>query len=183
MRNAQLIKKSFNEDTTKGPDKGMNILIIGGGDGRVTKQLIEMYDDIINKIIIVEIDIEVSNVCKEQFQDDTLFDHPKLEWIYEDAILWVKNNQKQAATFDACIIDSTDPTIGISIGLFCKSFYSDLKVLLKEGAHVSQQCDTNEENYKQLIPIFKECDLSYVETKKFPTIEQTGETHVIIFKN
>lgn len=43
----------------------LNILIIGGGDGRVARCLLDNYKNNINKIIDVEIDIEVSKVCRD----------------------------------------------------------------------------------------------------------------------
>lgn len=93
----------------------------------------------------MEIDEGVSRVCKEWFPEDVLFDNNKLKWIYQDAIEWVKDNQSTKVNeYDVCIIDSTDPTIGISIGLFSVDFYNNLKCLLKEGTIISQQCDTQE---------------------------------------
>jgi len=96
-----------------------------------------------------------------------LFDNNKLEWIYQDAIEWVKDNQSTKVNeYDVCIIDSTDPTIGISIGLFSVDFYNNLKCLLKEGTIISQQCDTQEKNIELVLPIIRNCDLQYIETKK-----------------
>lgn len=67
-----------------------------------------------------------------------------------------------------CIIDSSDPN-GSSSGLFSKEFYRSLKLILRDGAWVSQQCDTNEKNYLEMLTTIQNNALKYVDTQKYPT--------------
>lgn len=57
------------------------------------------------------------------------------------------------------MIDSTDPTIGISCGLFTPEFYTNVSKLMKPGAMFSQQCDTNAKAVENLFPVLAQTPL------------------------
>lgn len=59
----------------------VNVLVIGGGDGRITKHLVERFDAQIARIWVVDIDEQVTAVCKEFFPSNTLFESEKCEWV------------------------------------------------------------------------------------------------------
>jgi len=84
-----------------------------------------------------------------------------------DAIEYVKQNKdKLKGVFDGIIIDSTDPSIGISAGLFSKEFYANVQQMMKKGAMLSQQCDTNAKWLSNLMPVFKMTNLQFIEVVK-----------------
>jgi hypothetical protein len=55
--------------------------------------------------------------------------------------------------------------------------------MMKKGAMLSQQCDTNEKWLSNLMPVFRMTALEFIEVKKYHTVEYTGETQVLYFKN
>jgi spermidine synthase len=55
----------------------LNLLIIGGGDGRICHHLKQTYDQMIESVTIVEIDKLVSDVCDKYFEETVLFQDPK----------------------------------------------------------------------------------------------------------
>ncbi|MDR0984516.1 MAG: polyamine aminopropyltransferase [Ruminococcus sp.] len=111
-----------------------NILVIGGGDGGTVRKLIE-YNSI-EKIHLVEIDRDVTEVCKEFFPDLTLgFSDKRTEIFYEDGVRFVREKK---GCYDLIIVDSTDP-FGPGEGLFTKEFYgSCFTALTDDGILVNQ---------------------------------------------
>jgi len=104
------------------------ILVIGGGDGGTIRELLK--HERVEKVVLVEIDGEVIEVCKEYFPSIACsFNDPRLDLRVEDGIRFVKEcNEK----FDIVIIDSSDP-FGPAEGLFRVEFYNACKSLLNEG--------------------------------------------------
>lgn len=111
-----------------------NILVIGGGDGGVVREL--SYYDSIKSIDLVEIDPLVVEVCKKYlpFTACRLGDE-KVHIHYEDGMKFVRSRENM---YDIIIVDSTDP-FGPGEGLFTKEFYgSCYKALKEDGIMVNQ---------------------------------------------
>ena len=111
-----------------------NVLIIGGGDGGVARELIHYQQ--IESIDVVESDKMFVDVCAEMFPDiaQGLKDE-RVNIYYEDGLRFLRNKK---ARYDLIINDSTDP-LGHTEGLFTKEFYgSCYKALRDDGIMVYQ---------------------------------------------
>jgi spermidine synthase len=115
-----------------------HILIIGGGDGGTAREVIK-HEGVV-KIQQVEIDREVIRASKKYFPSiSSALDHPKVHVLVMDAVQYIAQSREK---FDVIIIDSTDPVIKQSEGLFTVSFYRDcLNALNQNGILAAQVGD------------------------------------------
>ena len=114
--------------------KVRNVLIIGGGDGGVAKELIQYPE--IESIDVVEPDKLFVDVCREIFPEVACgLDDPRVAVHYDDGLRFLRNKKGR---YDLIINDSTDP-FGYTEGLFTKEFYgSCYKALRDDGIMVYQ---------------------------------------------
>jgi spermidine synthase len=112
-------------------------LIIGAGDGGVLRRVLQHKG--VEKAVMVEIDGEVIRLAKEHMPGiaGDAWNDPRAEVIVGDGIDYVR--QAPAASFDAVIVDSTDP-IGVGEVLFTDEFYANSARLLTERGLVVNQC-------------------------------------------
>ena len=111
------------------------ILIVGGGDGGTAREVIKHEG--ISSIQQVEIDKEVIAISKKYFPSlSSSLDHPKVNVLLLDAIQYVREIDEK---FDIILIDSTDPVIDQSEGLFTVPFYKDCCNALKERGILAAQ--------------------------------------------
>ncbi|WP_281951799.1 polyamine aminopropyltransferase [Nitrosophilus kaiyonis] len=110
-----------------------NVLIIGGGDGGVAKEVLR-HKDI--KVDMVEIDEEVVNISKKYFPNIGDWDNPRLNLIIADGIEFVRDAKDKS--YDIVLVDSTDPE-GPAKGLFNKTFYAHVNRILKDDGLVVAQ--------------------------------------------
>ncbi len=104
-----------------------NVLIIGGGDGGVARELIA-YPEVEN-IDVVEPDEVFIEACREYFPDITkAFDDPRVNIIERDGLRFLRG---KSGEYDLIINDSTDP-FGHTEGLFTKEFYGSCYRALKD---------------------------------------------------
>ena len=114
-----------------------NVLIIGAGDGGVLRRVLQHRS--VRRAVMVEIDGEVIRLSKEflpAIGGDAWTD-PRAEVIVGDGIDYVK--RAPDATFDAIIVDSTDP-IGVGEVLFTDEFYANCARILTARGLVVNQC-------------------------------------------
>ncbi len=111
-----------------------DVLIIGGGDGGILKQVLTHPVD---TAVLVELDPEVIELSRKHFPEVSggAFDHPRASVIVGDGAAYVRRTEKQ---FDAIIIDSTDP-VGPGEALFSDEFYLCCRSLLRPGGVVAIQ--------------------------------------------
>ena len=111
-----------------------NVLIIGGGDGGVAKELIRYPD--IETIDVVEVDKMFVDVCRDIFPEVAAgMNDPRVNIHYEDGLRFLRSKRSQ---YDLIINDSTDQ-FGHTEGLFTKEFYgSCYKALREDGIMVYQ---------------------------------------------
>ena len=111
-----------------------NVLIIGGGDGGVAKELIRYPS--IEHIDVVEPDKMFVDVCREYFPEIACaLGDPRVTVHYEDGLHFLRGKK---SAYDLIINDSTDP-FGHTEGLFTKEFYgSCYKALRDDGIMVYQ---------------------------------------------
>ncbi|TYQ14594.1 UNVERIFIED_CONTAM: spermidine synthase [Acetivibrio alkalicellulosi] len=105
-----------------------NVLIIGGGDCGVAKEL-SKYSTV-DRIDMVEIDelvVQESIKSLPEISGDVHKDS-RIRFIFEDGVKYIKDKKEE---YDIAIIDSSDP-IGPAEVLFSEGFYVDLKKSIKE---------------------------------------------------
>jgi spermidine synthase len=112
-----------------------NVLIVGGGDGGTAREVLKHEG--ISRIQLVEIDEEVISVSKRYFPAlAQALDHPKVNVLVMDAVEYLKETEEK---FDAILIDSTDPVVEQSGGLYTVPFYKDCLNALTERGIVAAQ--------------------------------------------
>ena len=105
-------------------DSVKNVLIVGGGDGGVAKEILR-YDPEID-VEIVEIDEAVIDMSKRFLPEvSSVLDRVKIN--IEDGVEFLQKIRDKKEKRDLIIVDSTDPT-PLAQGLFSESFYENAKV-------------------------------------------------------
>ena len=114
-----------------------NVLIIGAGDGGVLRRVLQHKNVV--RAVMVEIDGEVIRLCKEFLPSIAAdaWNDPRADVIVGDGIDYVK--RAPDASFDAIIVDSTDP-IGVGEVLFTDEFYSNCARILTANGLIVNQC-------------------------------------------
>lgn len=115
-----------------------DVLILGGGDGLVIRQL-RRYKDV-KTITLVDLDPRMTRLASEHPAlrriNEGAFDDKRVEIIHTDAMNYVMNTKKR---FDVIIIDLPDPNNESLAKLYSVSFYRLVRARLKdEGAMVTQ---------------------------------------------
>lgn len=117
-------------------DNPKKVLLLGGGEGATLREILRYP---IEKAVMVDIDEEVIELCKEYMPELSAgsFMDPRAEVIIEDARAYVENSTEK---FDVIISDLTEPLEeGPASKLFTKEFYSAIKNHLSEnGIFVTQ---------------------------------------------
>lgn len=147
-----------------------NVLVIGGGDGGVAKELCRYPE--IERIDVVEEDEMFVDVSKRFFPEtaEGLSD-PRVNLYIQDGLKFIRNKKGE---YDLIINDSTDP-FGPSEGLFTKEFYgSCYKALNSEGIMVYQHgspfySEDEEECRKMHQKVFQCFPVSKVYQAHIPT--------------
>lgn len=112
-----------------------SILIIGGGDGGVLREVLKHP---VRKVFLVEIDEEILKISKKYFPFLKLknsLEDERVNVFIENGLTFIKKFKNY---FDVIISDSTDPS-GPSRVLFGKNFYLYVKrALTNEGIFITQ---------------------------------------------
>ena len=114
-----------------------NVLIIGAGDGGVLRRVLQ--HPAVTRVVMVEIDGEVIRLSKEFLPGiaGDAWNDPRADVIVGDGIDYVR--RAPDASFDAIIVDSTDP-IGVGEVLFTDDFYRNCARILTDRGLVVNQC-------------------------------------------
>ena len=114
-----------------------DVLIIGAGDGGVLRRVLEHRG--VARAVMVEIDGEVIRLAKEFLPGiaGEAWNDRRADVIVGDGIAYVR--QAPASSFDAIIVDSTDP-IGVGEVLFTDEFYDNAARVLRPGGLIVNQC-------------------------------------------
>lgn len=126
-----------------------SVLIIGGGDGGILREVLKHQS--IEKVIMVEIDREVVDLCAKYMPElnDGAFQDSRAEVLITDGIDYVKTTEQK---FDIILVDSTDP-IGVATPLFTEDFYRNTARCLADGGIVVRQSG---------VPFFQQDELRVV---------------------
>ncbi len=113
------------------------VLIIGAGDGGVLRRVLQHRG--VTAAVMVEIDGEVIRLSKEFLPGiaGDAWGDPRAEVIVGDGIDYVR--RAPDASFDAIIVDSTDP-IGVGEVLFTDEFYANAARVLTASGLIVNQC-------------------------------------------
>ena len=113
------------------------VLIIGAGDGGVLRRVLQHPG--VERAVMVEIDGEVIRLAREYLPGigGSAWDDPRAEILVGDGIDYAAKAAR--ASFDAVIVDSTDP-VGVGEVLFTDGFYQDCARLLTDAGLVVNQC-------------------------------------------
>lgn len=112
-----------------------NILIIGGGDGGIAREVLR--HKMLEQVVMIEIDADVVEFSKQYLPEISkgAFSDPKLDLHIADGAAFVASTTQK---FDVIIVDSTDP-VGPGEVLFSKEFYQNCyRCLNKNGILVTQ---------------------------------------------
>ncbi len=113
------------------------VLIIGAGDGGVLRRVLQHRN--VTQAVMVEIDGEVIRLAKEHLPaiGGSAWTDSRAEVIVGDGIDYVR--RAPDASFDAIIVDSTDP-IGVGEVLFTDEFYANCARVLADDGLIVNQC-------------------------------------------
>ena len=111
-----------------------NVLVIGGGDGGVVRELIK-YEEI-EHIDVVEADPLLVEVCRKYIPEIACsLNDERVEIFHEDGLRFIRS---KSDCYDLIIIDSPNP-FGPGEGLFTKEFYgSCYSALHEDGIMINQ---------------------------------------------
>ena len=153
-----------------------NVLIIGGADGGVARELINYK--CIERIDVVEPDEMLVEVCRKHFPELTCgLDDDRVNVYIQDALRFLRN---KTGDYDLIINDATDP-FGYTEGLFTKEFYgSCYKALKSDGIMVYQHgspfySEDKEECVKMHRKAYQAFPVSGVHEAHIPTCS-TGDS-------
>lgn len=114
------------------------VLVVGGGDGGVLREVSRHRS--VEQIDICEIDEMVINVSKQFFPDLAVgYEDPRVTLNIADGAAFLR--ECQAGTYDAIIVDSSDP-VGPAQELFEKPFYELVARALRPGGVVISQAES-----------------------------------------
>ena len=147
------------------------VLVIGGGDGGVLRELGKHPE--IKELHICEIDADVIEAARLHLPETACgFDDPRVQIHIGDGSLFVQEHKNE---FDIIIVDSTDPG-GPGEPLFGEKFYLDLKAALRSGGVIASQSES-----PYLLPdivlrlnklthkLFKYADYAIMQVPTYPT--------------
>lgn len=122
-------------------EKPRKVLVIGGGDCGVIRELVKHLDnDTVEEIVMVEIDDMVIKLSVEYLPNMAKFhNHPKVKIIIDDGFKYLKNNLSK---FDVIITDSSDPE-GPAEEFFQVNYFKLLLNSLNENGIVIMQSSEN----------------------------------------
>lgn len=145
-----------------------DVLVIGAGDGGVVKELTRY--DCIEKIDLVEMDVQVIEACRTYLPENACrLDDPRVHIFFDNALRFIR---RCTSEYDLIIVDSMDP-FGPSEGYFTREFYGIcFNALREDGIMVNQQ---GSPFYKHDADEMKRCHKRIVST--FP-ISRVYQAHI-----
>ena len=118
------------------PDHARHVLVIGGGDGLVARELLRM-DLSVTQVELDPVVIEVANTVLVEDNHGSLTD-PRVNVIVEDAFTWLRAGGDGTA-YDTVIIDLPDPDNETMARLYSEEFYTLAHRTLAPGGRMVVQ--------------------------------------------
>jgi len=122
--------------TAKDPNRRISVLIIGGGDGGILREVLR--HDWVERAVMVEIDEAVVRAAAEYLQINGDYEDPRVQLVIGDGSAYVKSAEVRQCPFDAILVDSPDP-VGPGLKLFSDKFCRDLAACLSPAGVVVRQ--------------------------------------------
>jgi len=114
--------------------KPTNVLIIGGGDGGIAREVVK--HPLVQSVTQCEIDADVINVCKKYLPSMACgFDSPKMNLHVGDGFAFMEQHKEE---FDVIISDTSDP-VGPAERLFSTEYYKLMHATLKADGLLAVQ--------------------------------------------
>jgi len=148
-----------------------NVLIIGGGDGGVLKEVLKYPT--VEKVDLVEIDEKVVQVSKKYLRHGYVFDNEKVNIHYKDGAEFL---EKTNNTYDVIIGDYTDPYEGLPAStLTTEAFYKNLYKRLEDNGITTIQSGSPilqkeifQKIYKNATKVFNKTNVYVVPVPIYP---------------
>lgn len=158
--------------------KRQNILMIGGGGGITTREVLRYRD--VKSVTVVDIDAEMMKLGKKlkplmKFNKGSL-NNPKVKTVIQDGRAFLEDNRKK---WDAIIIDVPEPSHDAPAlrRLFSKEFYTLIKKRLAPGGVLMQACSVLSvmpEYHSAIAATMKAAGL-YVKPFHYDVMKKYGE--------
>lgn len=117
------------------PSPPQEVLIIGGGDGGVLRELQKIES--IKRIVQFEVDLKVFELSQKYFfKISGDYTDPRVEFNIKDGFEGLK--ESPSSSFDLIIVDCTDP-VGPAKTLYTEEFYKEARRVLKPHGVFIQQ--------------------------------------------
>ena len=124
----------------------LNVLVIGGGDGGICRELLKYNDKYINSVTQVEIDNMVIELCHKYLKiSDGIYNDSRLELIIDDANKWIITRKNADQKYDLIIMDTTDSTI--SNPLMTDEFLANIKKIMSRKSFLVLNADNLKWNH------------------------------------
>ena len=152
-----------------------NVLIVGGGDGMATREVLK-YNDVKN-ITLVDLDPAITTLFKDHPALSKLNDHsysnPKVTVINQDAWKFIEQSK---VLYDVIIIDLPDPNNVSLSRLYSQTFYHIVKRQLSKGGAMVTQASSPIYTHKSFWSINKSIESAGLKTLPYHTyIPSFGE--------
>tara|TARA_Y100001960_G_C14782777_1_gene888128 strand:- start:10135 stop:11868 length:1734 start_codon:yes stop_codon:yes gene_type:complete len=155
-----------------------DVLIIGGGDGLALRDVLKFNPE---SVTIMDLDPALINFFKEpvysedgkfvnaQFIElnENAFNDERVNFVFGDAFLHVRDYARQNKKFDAIIVDLPDPSHPDLNKLYSKTFYKELHHLLNFNGAISIQSSSPQSSKEAFISIGKTLKSSGFHTQQY----------------
>jgi spermidine synthase len=119
------------------------VFIAGGGEGATLREVLRHRS--VESVVMVDIDGEAVKACRTYLADvhQGAFDDPRVKLVYADARAELE--MADAGSFDAIVVDVTDPLAGgPSYRIFTREFYALARSRLGSGGVISVQAESGD---------------------------------------
>lgn len=122
------------------PNLGKRVLIIGGGDGGILREVCRHPPTSVKEVKMCEIDAEVVKTSKSYFKNSmaTGFDDDRVTLMFRDGAAFLQEEFESGGRFDVIIVDCSDP-VGPAESLYTKEFYTSMKKTLAPSGVLCMQ--------------------------------------------
>lgn len=145
----------------------LTILILGGGEGSTTRELLKYPKEIVNKIVWIDIDKDLLNLSRVHLKycDESIYNDDRVFLSYEDANIYLSNSIEK---FDIIICDLPDPWLNNDDGLYSDKFWNDLRRVSNDNhvivSHVGP-ITPGKQNFELCSNLIKRLDLNICNLK------------------
>ncbi|KII66960.1 Spermidine synthase [Thelohanellus kitauei] len=144
--------------------KPSNVLVIGGGDGGVLRQL-DIHPSV-DKAVLCEIDQMVMDVSKKYLTGMAKgLNSSKATIIVKDAFEYLETTKEK---FDVIIMDTTDPDGSVSESLYTEKSLLNMSRCLNDGGVICLQSECVWHSLELISSLVETCQ-KYFKTVKYAT--------------